>query len=218
MAALAAAVLAGTPEDAGGQGVANSSGVPEELPPGRVDCGGHQDLPAGGYQDRPIVITESERNSPATLSRARCRAMLLCRVNGSADFSWFFVGGSALAAGLRTRQGRAARGGQALIRSPLFSRQAEPGTADESFAGQHGCGSRILGQAVPGACALVSGRAEVRVDLAGDVTLEAADDFRFRLSFCCAALDVGAGGRVRAQAGEHDPPQRVVCLPGRRRG
>ena len=54
--------------------------------------------------------------------------------------------------------------------------------------------------------------AEVAVDLAGDVALEAADDLRLGLSFCRAALDVGAGGRVRAQPGEHDPPQGVVGL------
>src|SRR5437879_10857928 len=28
-----------------------------------------------------------------------------------------------------------------------------------------------------------------------------------------AAFDIGAGGRMRAQAGEHDPPQRMVGLP-----
>src|SRR5205814_7681765 len=41
-----------------------------------------------------------------------------------------------------------------------------------------------------------SGWAEVGVDLAGDVTLQAADDRRLGLSLLCAALDVGAGGRV----------------------
>jgi hypothetical protein len=50
-----------------------------------------------------------------------------------------------------------------------------PGTADGSFEGQHGCGSRLAGQAVPGVWGL--GGAEVAVDLAGDVALEAADDF-----------------------------------------
>ena len=47
-----------------------------------------------------------------------------------------------------------------------------PGTAGESFAGQQVRGSRIAGQAVPGALALAAGRAEVGVDLAGDVTLQ----------------------------------------------
>src|SRR6476660_2289920 len=87
-----------------------------------------------------------------------------------------------------------------------------PGTADESFAGQQVRGSRISGQAAPGAWVLPDGRAQLAVDLAGDVALEAADDLRLGLSFRCAALSVGACGRIRAQAGEHDPPQGVVGL------
>ena len=74
-------------------------------------------------------------------------------------------------------------------------------------------GSRISGQAVPGVYGSVSGRAQVRVDLAGDVALEAADDLGLGLSFFGAAFDVGAGGRVRSHAGEHDPPQAMVGLP-----
>ena len=33
-----------------------------------------------------------------------------------------------------------------------------------------------------------------------------------------APFDVGAGRRVRAHPGDHDPPQGVVGLRGRRRG
>ncbi len=40
-----------------------------------------------------------------------------------------------------------------------------------------------------------------RVDLAGDVALEAADDLGLGLSFFGAALYAGAGGRVRARGG-----------------
>ena len=50
------------------------------------------------------------------------------------------------------------------------------------------------------------------VHLAGDVTLQAADDLRLGLPFGRAALGVSTGGRVRAQAGEHDPPQGMVGL------
>ena len=50
------------------------------------------------------------------------------------------------------------------------------------------------------------------VHLAGGVTLQAADDLRLGLPFGRAALGIGAGGRVRAQAGEYDPPQGVVGL------
>ena len=87
-----------------------------------------------------------------------------------------------------------------------------PGTADGSFEGQRVRGSRILGQAVPGVYGSVGGRAQVGVDLAGDVALQAADDLGLGLSFFGAAFDVGAGGRVRPHAGEHDPPQGVVGL------
>src|SRR5580700_3531486 len=87
-----------------------------------------------------------------------------------------------------------------------------PGTADESFAGQQVRGSRISGQAAPGAWVLPGGRAQLAVDLAGDVALEAADDLRLGFPFGCAPLNVGARHRVRAQAGEHDPPQGVVGL------
>ena len=81
----------------------------------------------------------------------------------------------------------------------------DPGTADESLAGQHGCGSRLAGQAVPGELALAGG-AEVAVDLAGDVTLQAADDLFLRLAFLGAPLDVEESRRMGAHPGEHDPP------------
>ena len=50
------------------------------------------------------------------------------------------------------------------------------GTAGESFEGQHECGSRLAGQAAPEVGASAGRGAEVAVNLAGDVTLEAADD------------------------------------------
>ena len=39
---------------------------------------------------------------------------------------------------------------KALMRSRPARQDKDPGTADESLAGQHGCGSRFEGQAVPG--------------------------------------------------------------------
>ena len=60
--------------------------------------------------------------------------------------------------------------------------------------------------------ALAAGRAEVGIDLAGDVTLQAADDLRLGFPLGRAAFGVGAGGRVRAQPGEHDPPQGTCSL------
>ena len=60
---------------------------------------------------------------------------------------------------------------------------------------------------------LASGRgAQLRIDLAGNVTLQAADDLGLGFSFCGAAFDISARGRVGAHAGEHDPPQGVVGL------
>src|SRR6266487_6437954 len=86
-----------------------------------------------------------------------------------------------------------------------------PGTAGESLAGQHGCGSRLAGQAVPGELALAGG-AEVAVDLAGDVTLQAADDLFLRQAFLGAPLDIDESRRMGAHPCEHDPPQGVVGL------
>jgi hypothetical protein len=81
-----------------------------------------------------------------------------------------------------------------------------PGTADESFEGQQGCGSRLAGQAVPGAWGSVSGGAQAVVDLAGDIALETADDLCLGQALCGAPLDVGAGRGVGAHPGDHDPP------------
>ena len=83
-----------------------------------------------------------------------------------------------------------------------------PGTADESFEGQQGCGSRLAGQAVTRSWGSVSGSAQAGIDLAGDVALEAADDLFLGQAFGGAPLDVGAGRRVRAHPGDDDPPFR----------
>ncbi len=60
--------------------------------------------------------------------------------------------------------------------------------------------------------ALAGGGAQAGADLTGDIPLQAADDFLPGCPLGRAALEVGAGGRVRAQAGEHDPPQGVAGL------
>src|SRR6516165_8153569 len=75
-----------------------------------------------------------------------------------------------------------------------------------------GCGSRIWGQAAPGAWASAGAWAQVGVDLAGDVTLEAADDLFLSQALFAAPGDVGAGGRVGAHPGDDDPVQGVVGL------
>src|SRR6266516_3908080 len=53
---------------------------------------------------------------------------------------------------------------------------------------------------------------QVLVYLAGGVALEAADDLGFGQAFLAAPGDVGLGRRVRAHAGDDDPPQGVVGL------
>src|SRR4249920_2561639 len=97
------------------------------------------------------------------------------------------------------------------MRSRPARQDGVPGTAGESLAGQHGCGSRFEGQAVPGELAL-AGCAEVAVDLAGDVTLQAADDLFLGQAFPGAPLDVDESRRMGAHAGEHDPPWGVAGL------
>src|ERR1700689_4446861 len=142
--------------------------------------------------------------------------MLLCLSRGLDDISvTAFLGG--VRTGYcwfadKTGMGRSRWSAQALMRSRPAGQGMRPGTADESFAGQQVRGSRISGQAAPGAWALPGGQAQLAVDLAGDVALEAGDDLRLGLPFGRAALGVGAGGRVGTQPGEHDPPQGVVGL------
>src|SRR5215469_1106923 len=89
-----------------------------------------------------------------------------------------------------------------------------PGGGRRIVSRPAGCGSRLEGQAVPGSLGALAGRrAQVGVDLAGDVTLEAADDFLLRPAFFGAPAGVGAGRWVPAEPGDHDPVEGVVGLP-----
>ena len=69
-----------------------------------------------------------------------------------------------------------------------------------------------MSQTVPEKGALVGGADEVVVDLAGDITLQAANDLWFCFAFLEATFDVGLGWQVVAQAGEHNAPQGMVRL------
>ncbi len=53
---------------------------------------------------------------------------------------------------------------------------------------------------------------EMRVELAGDVSLQGAHDLAGGASFGESAGDVFAGAFIAAHAGEHDPPERMVGL------
>src|SRR5215471_2519341 len=142
--------------------------------------------------------------------------MLLWAVKGSGDIYLRHFLGEGLFQGLAAAD-KTGRGRSRWMASSYLVRLrslGSPGTAGESLAGQHGCGSRIKGQAVPGGAeALAGGRTQVGVDLAGDVSLEAADDFLLRQAFFGAPAGVGAGRWVGAEPGDHDPVEGVVGLP-----
>ena len=59
---------------------------------------------------------------------------------------------------------------------------------------------------------IVSASDEVRVELAGDVALQRAHDLAGGSTVSETTRDVFAGAFITAHAGEHDPPQRMVCL------
>jgi hypothetical protein len=89
--------------------------------------------------------------------------------------------------------------------------QVEPGDGRRIVRRPAGAAAGYWARPSPGRCrqpAAGGGGA----GLAGGVALEAADDLRLGFSFAGAAFGVGAGGRVGTQAGEHDPPQRMVGL------
>src|SRR5580698_2821997 len=84
-----------------------------------------------------------------------------------------------------------------------------PGAAGGSLGGQRGRGSQLTGQAAPGGWGSAA-VAEVAVDLAGGVALEAADDLGLGQAFGGAPFYVGAGRGMGAHPGDDDPPQGVV--------
>src|SRR5206468_11650286 len=140
--------------------------------------------------------TASDHAGMSQAGTAR-RTMLLCLSRGSDDIS------VAAVLGLRvvfrpghcwfadkTGMGRSRWSVQALIRSRPAG-QVGPGTAGESFEGQQGSRQPNIGSGRPrGFRALAGGRAEVAAGLAGDVTLQAADDLRLGFPFGGAALGV----------------------------
>jgi len=145
--------------------------------------------------------------------RAR-QGRLLCLSRGPDDISVAAVlglrGGCSdrLSLVLRTRQGWAAPGGACKLLLG-HAQQVRDGAGDGRRIVRRPAGSRQpdIGSGRPRSFrALAAGRAEVAAGLAGDVALEAADDLRLGLPFGGAAPGTGAGGRVRAQPGEHDPP------------
>ena len=79
------------------------------------------------------------------------------------------------------------------------ARQTGPGTADESLAGQHWVRQPISGSGRPRGLGALGGGAQVAVDLAGDVTLQAADDLLLRQAFArCAARRRRGSGHARS--------------------
>jgi len=146
-------------------------------------------------------------------------SMLLCLSRWSCDISWSHFGVlekdvELAVCWVADKTGMGVRDGtQALIRSRQQQVRGEAGDGRRIVRRPAGSRQPIIGSGRPRSFrALAAGRAEVAVDLAGDVTLQAADDLRLGFPFGGAALGVGAGGRVRAQPGEHDPPQGMVGL------
>src|ERR1700761_1009997 len=112
------------------------------------------------------------------------------------------------------RDGPLAVEGRLLSGHEVSSRGVPGGPAGRLKASTGG-GSRLAGRAAPGSCRSSEAVAEVGVDLAGDVPLQAADDLFLRQSLRGAPLGAGAGGRgtrAGAEPGDYDPPQRVVGL------
>ena len=133
--------------------------------------------------------------------------MLLCLVKyRAASFGFFSVAWNGFRTGLLgCGQDRDGPRGQALMRSrPAGLEEGSGGGRRIAPRPAPGCGSRIAGQAAPGGSGLA---AQVGVDQAGGVALEAADDLGFGQAFLAAPGDVGAGRRVRTHPGDHDPPQ-----------
>jgi hypothetical protein len=131
-------------------------------------------------------------------------------------FSGFFECGTVpgwAAAGRRTGQGRATRGGgQALRRSHASRLEMGPGDGRRIVRRPAGMRQPISGSGCPRSQGSVSGGAQAGVDLAGDIALEAADDLCLRQALCGAPLDVGAGRGMGAHPRDHDPPQGVIGL------
>ncbi len=111
------------------------------------------------------------------------------------------------------RDGPLAVEGRLLAGHEVSKLERDPGAAGGSFEGQHrGVRQPISGPGRPGKLRVSVAVAQVAVDLAGDVSLQAADDLLLGQAFFAAPVRVGAGGRVRAHAGDDDPPQGVVGL------
>jgi hypothetical protein len=99
--------------------------------------------------------------------------------------------------GVAQRQGRAAQGeGKLLLGGRASWPSSELGDGRRIVRRPAIGGSRLVGQAVPEMAASVGGRSEVAVDLAGDVTLQGADDFHLRVAFFGAPLDIDAGAGI----------------------
>ena len=101
------------------------------------------------------------------------------------------------------RSGRRAGSYQVTVSA---GRAGVPGTADGSFRGQQVAAAAHRVRPSPGRMAS-AGSAQVGVDLAGHVTLQAAEDLLLSQALFAAPGDVGPGGRVRAHPAGHDPPQ-----------
>ena len=116
--------------------------------------------------------------------------MLLCFVKAFYELDTRRV--CFLLKGGHDREGPLLVGGQALIRSQGQQLERRPGAAGGSIEGQHRWRQPISGPGRPGSSEGSAAGAQVVVDLAGDVTLQAADDLLLGQAFFGAPVDVGA--------------------------
>src|SRR5260221_2768775 len=128
-------------------------------------------------------------------------------VHGDASWEKGWPGG--------TRRRLARGGGRRLSGHEVSRAERVPGRPANRSKASTGVRQPNSGPGRPGKLRGSDAVAELVVDLAGDVALQAADDLFPGQPFLGAPLDVGAGGRVAragAHPGDHDPPQGVVSL------
>jgi hypothetical protein len=99
----------------------------------------------------PIQSVSNQNDAPMVVKGFRVLPFAMAGEHAGLLFAWSGDWCFRRAAGCgQDREGPLRAGGQALIRSRGQQAGMGPGTAGESLAGQHRCGSRLVGQAAPG--------------------------------------------------------------------
>src|ERR1700683_3993594 len=220
-------LMAGSPRLAAIRKIACSEDAQSSCPVSRARRAAAQRIVASGW---PVLMLAAVLMMRRKASRCRkfwwlmisSTAAVSARMPSAASRSWPASSGTGIVAAFmvmppgRKKWVAAGRARISAVEGRLFSghegQQAErvPGRLADRIKAGIRCGRRSQGQAAPGKLPGSGAVAELAVDLAGDVPLQAADDFFLGESFLAAAVGVGAGGRVRVHPDDHDPPQRAV--------